>query len=167
MRLWSKAVLAALLAVGLATAGQAQTPANPLFPTTGTREIELRGNFIFEPDDAYDIMASYGPFLNPNVQVGGEFSASKVGSTDLYGLGAFANYHFATASPSQLLPFAGVFLGYTDGDGVDGSVSYGLQGGAKYFLNSSVAFTAALVYRNLEDVDDSFGIKFGLAFYLR
>ena len=74
MRLLSKAVLSALLALGFATAGRAQAPINPLLPVQGTREIELRGNFVFEPDDLYDVTAGYGPFLNPNFQVKGVLS---------------------------------------------------------------------------------------------
>jgi hypothetical protein len=164
MRFLSKAAFAALLALGLATAGRA-APVNPLLPTQGTREISLRGNFIIEPDDSYDLTASYGPFLDTRLQVGAELGFAKAGDFDVYTLGAFANYHFP--GESAVLPFVGIFLGYTDGDQADGDISYGLQGGVKYFLNNNVSFNASLVYRNLEDADDTWGLFFGLSTYLR
>jgi hypothetical protein len=164
MRFLSKVAVASLLALGFATASRAQAPINPLLPTTGTREIELRGNFVFEPEDAYDVTAGYGPFLNPNFQVKGTVQFSGNGS-DAWSLGAEGNYHFP--GPSPTLPYLGLFLGYTDSEGGDGDISWGAQGGVKHFLNSSVAFTGSLVYRNVEDSEDAWGIVFGLAFYLR
>ena len=164
MRFLSKAVLAAVLALGFATASRAQAPINPLLPTTGTREIELRGNITIDPEDSYDVTLGYGPFLNPNLQVKGV--AQFVGNgTDAWSLGVEGNYHFPGASPT--LPYAGIFLGYTDSQVGDGDISWGLQGGVKHFINSSVAFTGQLVYRKIEDADDGWGLTFGLAVYLR
>lgn len=167
MRTWSTFAAAAALIAGLATAGQAQTPVNPLLPTTGTREIALDGNIQFDPATNVNINGSYGPFLNPNLQVGGQFGYSKLeGSDSFYSLGAFANYHFPGSSAA--LPFVGLFVGLAD-PGDDTTVSYGVQGGVKYFLNPNVAATAALVFQDYtdNDFDSSLGINFGLAVYLR
>ena len=169
MRSLSKVAVAALLALGLATAGRAQEPVNPLLPTQGTREIELRGNFTFEPDDSYFIHGAYGPFLNQNLQVGGSLDYNKIDDFDLTTIGVFANYHFPRASAT--LPFAGVFIGFSSGDG-DDTTSYGIQGGVKHFLNNNVSLNAALVYRKHdEDIapgkDHDFGLQFGLSVYLR
>ncbi len=164
MRFLSKVALSALLALGFATAGRAQAPINPLLPVQGTREIELRGNFTIEPDDSYDLTVGYGPFLNPTFQVKGVLNVVGNGDT-AWSLGAEGNYHFPGAAAS--LPFVGAFLGYTDAEEGDGDISWGAQGGVKYFLNSSVAFTGQLVYRNIEEGDDAWGLVFGLAVYLR
>ena len=165
MRSWSKLAFAALLALGLATAGRAQEPINPLLPTTGTREISFSGNLGFEPNNDFNLNIGYGPFLNPNLQVGGQVSFSDPdGGNSSYGLGAFANYHFPSAS--TLLPYVGVFLGYLDGDGIDGDASYGVQAGVKYFLNSSVSVFGEFNYRDSDDGNAS-GLNFGLNVYLR
>ncbi len=170
MRFLSKVAVAALLALGMATAGRAQEPLNPLLPVQGTREIELRGAFQFEPENSFFVHLGYGPFLSPKLQIGGSLDYNRADDFDSTELGLFANYHFPSASAT--LPFVGAFLGFRTGDG-DDSTSYGLQAGVKHFLNSSVALTGALVYRQYEDSiteggdDNSFGINFGLAVYLR
>ena len=168
MRFLSKLALVALLALGIMSASHAQGLINPLLPVKGTKEVELRGAFTFEPNDVFSVHASYGPFLDDaRIQVGGLVNYSHSNSSDFYTLGVFANYHFPSAS--QLLPYVGVFVGLSDGDGTDSTTSYGVQGGAKYFINSSVAFTGALVYRatDSDNSDDEFGLQFGLAIYLR
>jgi hypothetical protein len=157
----------ALLALGLGSMSQAQGLTNPLLPVQGTKEVFLRGNLQFEPDDFFFIEAGYGPFLSSNLQVGGSLSFTDPGEGDnLTTLGLFANYHFPGAS--QVLPYVGAFIGFSDaGDG--SSTAYGLQGGVKYFINSSVAATAQLVYRDFDEsgADAEVGISFGLATYLR
>ncbi len=166
MRLWSKAAFAALLALGLATAGRAQEPINPLLPTTGTREISFAGFLGIDPDSGFDLQVGYGPFLNPNLQVGGtvEFFDPDEGSSS-YFLGAFANYHFP--GTSAVLPYVGVSLGFLDGDDIDGDISYGIQGGVKYFLSSSVSAFGELRYRDSDDGGNSTSLAFGLNIYLR
>ena len=167
MRFLSKLALVAMLALGVAASGHAQGLVNPLLPVKGTREISFRGNLNFEPEDDYNISASYGPFLDDGrLQVGGEFSYSGGDNFDFTTIGAFVNYHFPGASPT--LPFVGLFLGITTGEG-DDLTSYGAQAGVKHFLNSSVAFTAALEYRDFDDaaIDNQVGINFGLAIFLR
>lgn len=166
MRLLSKMALVALLALGLMNVSHAQGLVNPLLPVRGTKEVALSGSFAFEPDDVFSVTGRYGPFLDDaRIQVGVEASYFHGDDVDNYTVGGFANYHFPGAS--QLLPYVGVFLGFTGGDGDDGT-SYGVQGGAKYFINSSVAAFAELNYRdNSESDDNNFGLLFGLAIYLR
>jgi hypothetical protein len=165
MRFLSKLVLVALLALGTMSASHAQGLINPLLPVKGTKEVELRGAFQFEPDDVFNIHASYGPFLDDaRIQVGGVFDYAH-GDGDTYSFGAFARYHFPGASAT--LPYLGISIGVLDGDNQDSEVYYGAEAGVKHFLNSSVALTGALVYRAADDVDDQFGLQFGLAIYLR
>lgn len=167
MRLWSKlaaaaAVVSAVVAGG--SAAHAQTPVNPLLPTTGTREIGVNGNFVFEPTEFYNLELLYGPFLNPNLQVGGTFGFSDAeGSDSTFTVGAFANYHFPSASAA--LPFVGVLIGYAD-SGDDDSFTYGVQGGVKYFLNPNVSVNGTLRYLDQDD-DEDFRLLFGISAYLR
>ena len=172
MRFFSKLAAIATLTLAFATASQAQGLINPLLPVRGTKEVALRGSLQFEPGDVFSIDASWGPFIDDaRIQVGVSAGYSGSDAIDVTSLGAFANYHFP--GPSQLLPFIGVFLGYTNVDGTgpgDGnSTSYGLQGGVKYFINSSVALHGVLEYRTFDDdaLDEEIALKFGLAIYLR
>jgi hypothetical protein len=165
MRFLSKAAFAALLALGLATASRAQAPLNPLLPTTGTREIGFSGRLGIDPNSDFILNLKYGPFLNPNLQVGGtvEFTDPDPGGS-FYNLGGFANYHFPGTSAA--LPYVGVFLGYADGSNTDGDVAYGVQGGVKYFLNSTVSAFGEIRYRDNGD-DNNTDLVFGLNVYLR
>jgi hypothetical protein len=159
---------AALLGIGLVAGGRAahaQTPVNPLLPTKGTREIGLSGNIVFDPVNSQDINLLYGMFLNPNLEVGGQFSYFNPDKgDDSFGLSVFADYHFPSASP--LLPFIGVNVGFTDT--TDTNFSYGARAGVKYFLNPNVSANAAFQWTHVEDVDDDdTRITLGLSVYLR
>ena len=77
----------------------------------------------------------------------------------------FANFNFPTSTP--WLPYVGLFAGYAEGSGVDGSGSWGAQGGAKYFFNPNVAGFGELRWRDLEKGDDKLGIFFGLSIFFR
>jgi len=192
MRFLSKLALVVLLALGIEAAGHAQGLVNPLLPVKGTKEVAFRGNITFEPDDDYDVSGRYGVFVDDGrLEVGGSlrlfktvnvnFNPTFTGLDQLsrqtpgeptfsddtaYEIGAFVNYHFPGAS--ALLPYIGAFIGFSDSGG-DNSTSYGVEGGVKYFINSSVAFTAALVYRDHDDrdVDNDIFIDFGLSIFLR
>lgn len=165
MRLLSKVALVAVLALGFASVSRAQDPINPLLPTTGTREISFSGLLGFEPARNFTLSLGYGPFLNPNLQIGAATTISDPeGGASAYSLGGFVNYHFPGASAA--LPYIGAFLGYTDGSQTDGDISYGLQAGVKYFLNSSVSAFGELQYRD-SDGPSTTGLVFGLNVYLR
>jgi len=146
----------------------AQTPINPILPTKGTKEVFLNGNLIFQPGSSQDVSLGYGPFLNNNLQVGvmGNYTNPDEGKS-FYDVSGFANYHFP--GKSALLPFVGVNLGYTDPGVGDGSVIYGVQGGAKYFVNPNVSVNGTLLYRNFEksNYKDDFRLTFGVSAYLR
>ena len=105
-----KAVITALLALGCTSASHAQQArVNPVLPTQGTREVALRGNLFFQPNDTYNLNAKQGPFVTDRIQLAGTLGFDKSGATRSTVYGAEANYHFPNASAT--LPFAGVFLG--------------------------------------------------------
>ncbi|MBC8104162.1 MAG: hypothetical protein H7Z41_16430 [Cytophagales bacterium] len=167
MRTLSTFVAASALTIGLATASQAQTPVNPLLPTTGTREIGLSGTLNFEPSTDLALSVKYGRFQNQKLEFGGYGTILDPERGDsTYSVGAFADYHFPGASP--LLPFIGLSAGYANTRN-DGTFAYGVQGGVKYFVNSNVAATGQLVYRDYTQsgVGNEFRLELGLAVYLR
>ncbi len=171
--LFSPAMLAAsVMAAGLLLAvkpASAQTPINPLLPVKNTKEIQLQGNFQFDPNNDIDLTVGYGYFLSRSIEVGGLLNYINPDAGDSgYSLTAFADYHFPSAS--ALLPFVGVSLGTTDpGGSGDSYVSYGIRGGVKYFLNQNVSANAILNYGDTDqdNSESSFGLNFGLSVYLR
>ena len=172
MNLFSKTTIAALLVVGCAAAGRAQELTNPLLPQEGTREIALRGNLFFQPNDTYNLQGKYGPFVSDRLQVAGTFGFDKSGGAKSTLYGVEANYHFPSASPT--LPFVGAFFGGANisggsGGGKVNSTAYGFQGGVKHFLNSSVAATGEFQYRHPtgRNSKDTTALVFGLAVFLR
>lgn len=156
--LGASALGAALLA-GI-PAAQAQTTTDAgLLPTTGTREISVGGQYVFNGDKPYSLNVGYGYFLSPSLEVGGQARvAGASGASTATSLGAIADYYIPTGGTSvdtpqsALLPFVGAFLGYSHNGGsgnVGGSdsTSYGGQAGAKYFFNSNVALDLEYDYR--------------------
>ena len=168
MRFMSKlaavfAVAAALVAGGSA---QAQTPVNPLLPTQGTTEVFLNGDLTFEPSNGINIDLGIGPFLNPNLQIGGILGITDPDEGDtMFRVLGFANYHFPGASAA--LPYVGIQLGYID-FGPSDTFAYGVEGGVKYFLNQNVTANAALRYLDFSEdgLDNEFGIRFGISAYI-
>lgn len=172
MRFFSKAALAALLALGGATMARAQTTVNPLLPVQGTREIAFSGLLSFEPSDQYSFAVKYGPFLSTALQIAASVSYADGGTDKTATYGLEANYHFPSAS--QSLPYVGAFLGGRNidrgsGEKDDNSGAYGLQAGVKYFVNSSVAAFGELQYRDTDTdgVKSTTQVLFGLSFFLR
>ncbi|GAB4456786.1 MAG: hypothetical protein OHK0029_15380 [Armatimonadaceae bacterium] len=155
----------------LAAAGSAQAQdINPLLPVEGTREIGLSGNLNFQPNNDYDILGSYGPFLNRNLQVGGQLGILRTDELTDFQYAAFANYHFP--GRTAVLPFIGVTVGGTTqriSGNTDTAFSLGLQGGVKYFLSENVAISPRLVYISPTDsaVEDRFSLRLGISVFLR
>ena len=169
MNVLHKTTIAALLVLGAAGASHAQGLNNPLLPTTGTREIAVRGSLFFNPNDTYNLQGKYGPFVTDRLQLAGTLGYDKSGSVKTTVYGAEANYHFPNASAT--LPFVGAFLGGTNIGGAPGgktnTTAYGVQGGVKQFLSNDVAATAELQHRRPQGAarNSTTGIVFGLAFY--
>ena len=158
---------AAALMVGLIGAAHAQQY-HQYLPDKGTSEIDFAATLNFEPTESQALFGRYGYFFNRNLQLGIDASFARIengNTSDTYSAGVFANWHFPTAS--QWLPYAGLFAGVAGGSEIDSSVSYGAQGGAKYFFNQNVAGFAELRWRDLEDSDEQLGIFVGLSVFFR
>lgn len=164
MPLFSKILGTAALGVTLLAgipATQAQTPATDtgILPTTGTREVGVAGQYVFNGDKPYNVNLTYGSFLSPSLEVGAQAGlAGASGASTATSIGAFGNYYFplgtggTDTATNTLLPFIGAFLGYShnggSGDvGGSDSTSYGGQAGAKYFFNQNVALDLEYDYR--------------------
>jgi hypothetical protein len=169
---FSVMLAATMTAAGLllsAGSANAQTPINPLLPDKNTKEIQLSGNFQFDPVNNINLNLGLGYFLNRNLEVGGVFNfADPATGSNSYGLAGFVDYHFPGAS--ALLPFVGVTAGIADpGGSTDTYFQYGLRGGVKYFLNQNVSANAILQWSETDQAgsESDFRINLGLSVYLR
>ncbi|MDQ2800457.1 MAG: outer membrane beta-barrel protein, partial [Armatimonadota bacterium] len=142
--------------------------------TTGTREISVAGNYVFNGDKPYTLNVGYGYFLSPSIEVGGQAGvAGASGGGTFTSLGAIANYYIpigggTDTTTNALLPFVGAFLGYAHngGSGNTGSsdtTSYGGQGGVKYFFNSNVALDLEYDYRTARHSNGLSSLNLGIS----
>jgi opacity protein-like surface antigen len=121
----------------------------------------------------------YGYFLTDQIQLGvahmgslfkiSEDSSSSDGELSIYGIDAFAKYHFMTKG-ATLVPYLGIQGGWirskmsisTDGGGGDTSAnafSYGAMGGLKYFVSDNVSINTELNYRHYDLKFDDYKMK--------
>ncbi|HOC32114.1 MAG TPA: hypothetical protein PKK84_07735 [Armatimonadota bacterium] len=153
-------------------------------PEKGTAEVSLGLNAqLMSPSDI-SLQLSYAPYLNRNLQVGGQLSyyrADGSGSDPDYtqwGLGATATYNFvAPEGPvSRMIPYAGIGLGYVKadaGDWDDDATMWTVFGGVKQFISEDVALYGQLawskaseeIYRDGEK--DELRLMVGLSTYLK
>jgi opacity protein-like surface antigen len=145
------AAVGALLAAAPATQAQVTIPTRAtLLPTTNTKEINLAASIFLNNDDPYAASATYGVFTSPALELGltGSVAGANHARTNS-AIGAFADYYFRTAASatSPVLPYIGIFAGYSHADSDSGSV--GVQAGAKYFFNPNVAASLEYQYRSV------------------
>jgi len=162
------AALAACFAVA-APAAQAQatlTPPSTLLPTAGTREIGVAANYSFNGDKPYAVQGSYGVFTAPTVEFGGVAAVSGAShSRTASSVGGFANYYFVSGADNPLLPYLGVFAGYSHVR--DDSASVGAQGGVKYFFNPSIALNLEVNYRAARHSSGTSNLVLGFSTFFR
>lgn len=155
-----------LAAVPAARAQGTLTPPDTLLPTAGTKEIGVAGNYSFNGDKPYALQGSYGVFTSPVLEFGGVGAVSGAShSTTASSLGAFADYYFAGGADTQLLPYLGVFAGYSHVH--DDSASVGGQGGVKYFFNPNIALNVELNYRAARHSSGTSNLILGFSTFFR
>ncbi len=163
------AVLAAAF-LSLAPAARAQATLTPpdtlLLPTSGTKEIGVAANYSFNGNKPYAVQGSYGYFTSPTVEFGGvaEVSGARH-STTASSVGGFANYYFSGGATNPLLPYLGVFVGYSHVN--DSSASVGGQGGVKYFFNPNIALNLEADYRAARHSSGTSNLILGFSTFFR
>lgn len=168
----SAGLLAAVTASSFAQVGaRPQIYSDVVPPDKGTTEIGLSAIANLSKPTSQSIQLKYLPYLNRQVQVGGELSYDHASGFSGGTLSLIGNYNFvpnATTdyATNRTIPYVGVALGTGYGD-VDGS-AYGLQGGVKHFLTNDVSLFAELQWRHYsEGDDDNTAIVVGINTYLR
>lgn len=160
---------AALSASFLSTPPMARaqlTPPDTLLPTAGTKEVGVAANYSFNGDKPYAVQGSYGVFIAPTVEFGGVAAISGAShSTTASSVGAFADYYFASGADNPLLPYLGVFAGYSHVH--DDSASVGVQGGVKYFFNPSIALNVEANYRAARHSSGTSNLILGFSTFFR
>ena len=152
-------------------------------PDKGTAEVSLGLNAqLMSPTDI-SLQLSYAPYLNRNLQVGGQLSYYRQDSSgegsdySQWGLGVTATYNFVAAEGpvARMIPYAGIGLGYAKADAGDwdeDATMWTVFGGVKQFLTPSVALYGQLgwskaseeIYRDGEK--DELRLIVGLSTYL-
>lgn len=147
----------------------------------GTRELGLAGSLDIASADgtAIDLSASYGYFIADGLEIGVSGFWADSDSVTSIGLGAFAEYHFAT--DSNLVPYVGVGAGWGkteidigDFSADDDALVIAGEAGVKYFFVENIAISLAYVFEwatediffdddKAEDTDHS--IQLGMRFY--
>jgi hypothetical protein len=160
-------IAASFLAAAPAVRAQGTlTPPDTLLPTAGTKEISVAGNYSFNGDKPYALQGSYGVFTAPAVEFGGVAAvAGATHTTTASSVGAFANYYFTGGAGTQLLPYLGVFAGYTHVH--DDTASVGGQGGVKYFFNPNIALDVELNYRAARHSSGASNLILGFSTFFR
>lgn len=168
----SASLLVAVTATSFAQVGsRPQLYSDVVPPAKGTTEIGLALNANLSKPTSQSVQVKYLPYLNRQVQVGGELSYDHVGSFSGGTLSLIANYNFVPSASTnyatnRTIPYAGVALGTGYGD-VDGS-AYGVQGGVKHFLTNDVSLFAEVQWRHYSEGDsDNTAIVAGINTYLR
>lgn len=125
---------------------------------TGSRILSL--GFSYFPKD---FLEAKGTLLIMNIDAGDSDGT-------IYSVLAQCNYNFFKPN-ATLVPYAGIqlgFSGYDFDDSDETNVSYGLQGGVKYFLSEDLSMNGELNYlvTNI-DPDDvkATSLLFGLSYY--
>ena len=126
--------------------------------TSGNRILTV--GFSYFPKD---FLEAKGNLMIMNVEAGDE-------DATIYSVMGQCNYNFFKPN-TTVVPYAGIqlgFSGYDAGGTDDTSVSYGLQGGAKYFLSENLSLNGELNYLvTTIDPDDvkSTSLLVGMAYY--
>jgi len=130
-------------------------------------------NWVDSGGDTYDyqiLTLGFSYFPKDFLEAKGTLMIMNSDDYTAYSVLAQCNYNFFKPN-TVVVPYAGVqlgFSGYDAGGYDDTSISYGLQGGAKYFLSEDLSLNGELNYLvTTVDPDDVkvTSILFGLSYY--
>jgi len=120
------------------------------------------------------IGGTYGKFFTENMEGNGTLILMGVDAdgdeATMYSILGRFNYNFYQSGLTYIR-YAGVTLGYTSaefGDDSDSSLSYGVQGGIKYFMSEETSFNfeAGYLHSEIESEDvDSIILSVGISYY--
>jgi len=168
----SVGLLAAVTASSFAQVGaRPQIYSDVVPPERGTAEIGLAFSANLDKPSSQSLDLKYLPYLNRQVQIGGEFSYDHAGSFSGGFLNLIGNYNFVPNATTdyainRTIPYVGLAAGISYGD-YDGSV-WGAQAGVKHFLTNDVSLFAELQWRDFSDTDDdNTRLLVGINTYLR
>lgn len=178
MRIKNILATATVLAV-TASAAFAQIGARPQIesemvpPDKGTAEIGLGIQANLQSPSAWNIDLKFLPYLNRNLQIGGNLNYQKFSGFSGGFVEARADWNFMSQDNTMVrrtVPYSGLAVGTSFGD-FDGS-AWGVQGGVKHFLTNSVALFAEINWRKFSKTqgtgrDNDTRLLIGLNTYLR
>ena len=138
----------------------------------GKHSVSVFGNLTNSDNATTTLLGgSYGMFFTDNIEASGTLMLMNFdGDFTIYLLYGRCNYNFVKKGETYI-PYAGVALGmvgYDDGNADDSAISFGAQGGVKYFLSEDTSFNLEASY-TFAEIDgesyDAFSITAGISFY--
>jgi hypothetical protein len=165
MKMWKKwtvLMIVGLLALPLAVNAQQFKLKDRDFTIGGSGTTDKK----FDNSTA-SLEGALGYFIRDNVELtvrqGLSFSDGAAGNDWDASTRVAADYYFKMPAQSRfnmLNPYAGINLGYLYGDTTDDQYIAGIEGGVKYFVNSTTFISGSLEYQFLfedtSDADDAF-----------
>jgi hypothetical protein len=145
--------VALVLALGMAVPGAM----GAALMTKGSSELAMTGNLDFQSGEGthFQFGAKYAYFLIDRLSLGTRFSFDDNEFDNYYSLGLSSEYNFqlpASIQPlfgTDLVPYLGAFVDYRrasfSGLGDESAAVLGGEGGLKFFLTDSMAFSLGLV----------------------
>lgn len=152
---------------------RAQVYSDMVPPDKGTAEIGLGGYLELGGDNGWALNLRYLPYMNRNLQIGGDLSYVDSGTGyDAGTLTLRADWNFVPAASvdfavKRTVPYVGLGVGFDIGDG-DNDTAFDIHGGVKHFITNDVSIFGELRGR-LDDNDASSDVMlwFGINTYLR
>lgn len=141
-------------------------------PDKGTTEIGLGGYINFGGDNDWAVNLRYLPYLNRNVQLGGDLRYEDAGSSDNGTLTLRGDWNFVSSADEDFavkrtVPYVGVGVGFDIGDG-DNDTAFDIHGGLKHFITNDVSVFGEIRARLDDNENDSDAVLyFGINTYLR
>lgn len=172
----SAGLLVAVTATSFAQVGaRPQIYSDVVPPDKGTAEVGLSLDARFTKPSGQTLRVRYLPYLNRQVQLGGQLSYDHSSGFSGGFLTLVGNYNFVPGpstdyATNRTVPYAGLALGTSYGD--ENGTVYGAQVGVKHFVTNDVSLFGELEYRRTSD-DDIYGRKnsthlvVGISTYLR
>jgi len=152
---------------GMFLPGMAQTSN---YPIVGEHEVDVLGDYQIDTGHAYSLVGTYGDFVQPEVEVGGNVGIFGGDHTERRRyVGGIANFHLlqkdAISPSSACVPYIGIFAGFATKDTT--AFSVGGQTGIKYFINQNSAVVGELLYRTVSGTDSIAELDFGFCGFWR
>jgi len=164
-----KLIATGCLLTGALVIASAQS-VNPIAPKKGAYALDFMASYSKPQDADATTSFSINPlfFVTDNIAIGVPITWQHQSGFDQSTIGAEGRFYFASMGNSQLKPFVGASyaVGHTTGD--PSITTWGLEGGAHYFVANNVAVTGTVNWAQNRQAgvnENGFSINFGFTIF--